>query len=73
MNKLNSNSPLDSNWTKDDKHEYGRVLRALRELDIRVPRDQVISRLGMFEINSKIRNAAIKKWHKEIAHQSSQY
>jgi hypothetical protein len=63
MNRPNSNS----NWSQEDKQDYGRVLRALRELDIRVPRDQVVSRLFMFDIKREIRNAAIKKWREEIS------
>ena len=52
-------------WSDQDRHDYGRVLERLRELETQGPPNQVTDRLYMFEVDWKIRSAAIQRWRKE--------
>jgi hypothetical protein len=67
------NSSIKEPWTDEDKSNYGLVLRSLRDLDILVPRHQVIDRLQHYDVRSEVRDAAISKWRKEISAEASRY
>jgi hypothetical protein len=60
-------------WSSEDRQNFGRVIRTLEELDTRIPREDVVSRLDMNEIRSEVRNAAIRTWRRKVSVQESKY
>lgn len=56
-----------TSWSEKDRRDFGRVIRALREIATYTPKGQVVSRIGsdFADVSLGVKQAAIRTWKRE--------